>query len=129
MRLRWWIVPIVVTLVLVGSWALARSVRFPTQTVAASGQAPEPGAEARAVEFTVQNLKCWTMSNVFTEMMTQERGVIEVQTFVRTHTALITYDPAMTSPQRLAERINEPIRNPQTGQPLRVFQVQEMKTR
>lgn len=127
MRLKWWAVPVVVAAILLASYALAKTVRFPTQTVTATVDAS--GAPGETVEFKVHMLKCWTMSNLFTRRMSEEEGVLQIQTFVRTNTAVITYDPTRTSPENLAARINEPIYNPETGRAARVFAVREMKVR
>jgi phage tail protein X len=125
-KLRWWVVPILVAAVLLASYGLARTVRFATETVRVT--APDPGAQTAQVEFQVRMLKCRTTSNLFTGMMSAADGVIEIRTFVRTHTALITYDPRKTSPERLAERINRPVLNPETGQTMSVFEVQKMNS-
>ena len=125
MRLKWWVVPMIVAVVLLASYGLAKSVRFATQTVHIEAAVADPDIELRTVEFQVHMLKCWTMSNLFTEVLSEVDGVVEIRTFVRTHTALVTFDPAKTSPARIANRINQPVRNPETGETLSVFFVEK----
>lgn len=124
MRLRWWIVPAAVAGMLLASYALAKTIRFPTQTTVVAGRFVAPGAESRTVEFTVRGLKCWTMSNLFTDRLKEVDGVIEIRTFVRTRTARITYDPSRTSPEALTAHIDRPVHNPETGETFSVFEVE-----
>lgn len=126
-KLPWWIVPVVVGVVLLASYGLAKSVRFATQTVHVEAGTVSPGLET--VEFQVRMLKCWTTSNLFTEMMAAVDGVVEIRTFVRTNTALITFDPRKTSAERLAQRINEPVYNRETGERMSVFSVEKTRIR
>jgi len=128
-RLKWWIVPVLVAAVLLASYGLAKTVRFPTQTTRIEIATAGPDTEIAIVEFQVHALKCWTMSNLFTEVMSRVDGVVEIQTFVRTNTAVITFDPASTSPEHLAHRINQPVRNPETGETLSVFSVEKTTVR
>ncbi|MCK4547221.1 MAG: hypothetical protein KAW17_07245 [Candidatus Eisenbacteria sp.] len=128
MRLKWWAVPVVVAAVMLGSYGLAKTIHFPTQVITVEAHTPEQGAELATVRFNVHMLKCWGTSETFTEMMSQEAGVVEIRTYTRTNTAVITYDPARTSPERLAERINAPIRHPDTGELIKVFTVREIET-
>ena len=126
-RLGSWIVPVLVGGTVLASYGLAKTVRFPTQTVVVEDRRISPGATPAVVEFTVRNLKCWTMSGLFTDRMTEEPGVLEIVTFVRTNTARITYDPSRTSPERLTDAIERPIENPETGETARVFVVKEAR--
>jgi hypothetical protein len=123
LKLKWWFVPVVVAVFMLASYGLAKTIHFPTQTVMVQGPAPDAGGELKTVEFQVHMLKCWGTSTAFTEMMSQEDGVVEIRTYTRSNTARITYDPAKTSPDRLAERINAPVVNPETGETRRVFTV------
>jgi hypothetical protein len=120
-------VPIAVAAVILASYGLAKTIQFPTQTIAVKGKTPPPGTQLETVRFNVDMLKCWGTSNTFTEMMAKEEGVFEIKTYTRTNTAVITYDPARTSPERLAERINAPVHNVETGETMKVFTVREIK--
>jgi len=129
LKLKWWVVPMMVAVVLLASYGLAKTVRFATQTLRLETAVVDPDTELETVEFRVHMLKCWTMSNLFTETLSQVDGVVEIQTFVRTNTARITFDPAKTSPERIADRINRPVHNPETGERLSVFSVKKTEMR
>jgi len=128
-KLQWWIVPVVVAVVLLASYGLAKNVRFATQTVRVETGTVSPGAGLETVEFQVRMLKCWTTSNLFTEMMAAVDGVVEIRTFVRTNTAVIIFDPRRTSARALAERIDQPVYNPETGERMSVFSVEKTTIR
>jgi copper chaperone CopZ len=129
LKLKWWVVPMMVGVVLLASYGLAKTVRLATQTIRLETGAVDHDTELETVEFEVHMLKCWTMSNLFTEILSQVDGVVEIQTFVRTNTARITFDPAKTSPDHIADRINQPVHNPETGETLSVFSVEKTTVR
>ena len=108
---------IAVVLVAVGFWA-GDKYELPTINVTwGLEQTMEDGTVKQMVdpstletmEMTgLRSVKCYGSSVHFKNKLTDIRGVHGVKTFVAHHRAVITYDPSVTTPEQIQERVFTP---------------------
>ena len=108
---------IAVVLVAVGFWA-GDKYELPTINVTwGLEQTMEDGTVKQLVdpsaletmEMTgLRSVKCYGSSVHFKNKLTDIRGVHGVKTFVAHHRAVITYDPSVTTPEQIQERVFTP---------------------
>lgn len=108
---------IAVVLVAVGFWA-GDKYELPTINVTwGLEQTMEDGTVKQLVdpsaletmEMTgLRSVKCYGSSVYFKNKLTDIRGVHGVKTFVAHHRAVITYDPSVTTPEQIQERVFTP---------------------
>ena len=73
----------------------------------------------------VDGLFCRGTSNFFIGMLSQAPGLINVNTYVQEHLAVISFDPTKTSVKDIREFIESPIRL-QDGRVVQPFRVREV---
>ena len=82
------------------SWGIEQTSEDGTVT-----QTVDP-ASLMTMELTgLKSVKCYGSSMTFKARLEKIRGVHGVKTFVNNHRAIITYDPARTSPEKIREMI------------------------
>ena len=85
-------------------------------------ESPDKTSEIR---FIVDGLFCRGTSNFFINMLSQAPGLINVNTYVQEHLAVIAYDPTKTSANDIREFIESPIRL-EDGRIVQPFRVREV---
>lgn len=108
---------IAVVLVAVGFWA-GDKYELPTINVTwGLEQTMEDGTVKQLVDPSaletmemsgLRSVKCYGSSVHFKNKLTDIRGVHGVKTFVAHHRAVITYDPSVTTPEQIQERVFTP---------------------
>jgi len=111
-------IPIAIAALLVLAFATTNAYRVPTLEHSFTERRP---SAVRTVEFEVDGLKCRGTSNLFARQIGDVPGVVSITTYARTHTALVEYDPAATSPDEIRRAAVEPIEH--EGQIYEVFEV------
>jgi len=105
-KLTW--VPATATVVLVAlGLFLATTIELPTINLK---WAPEQKLKTAAVfsQSGIKNIKCYGSSMSFASKMKRVDGILGVQTYVRSHTAKIFYDPEEISPEKIKKAIFTP---------------------
>jgi len=103
---RFLIIPIAVVALTALAFATVNAYRVPTVQHAFVEERP---ASVAAVDFTVDGLKCRGMSMTFAGQIAEVPGIVSLTTYVRTHTAIVEYDPTRTNPDAIREAFERPI--------------------
>lgn len=111
-------IPIVIAVLIGLAFATTNAYRVPTLEHSFVEERP---ANVSTVEYEVNGLKCRGTSNLLARQIGDVAGVVSIMTYARTHTALVEYDPAATSPDEIREAAVEPIEH--EGQIYEVFEV------
>lgn len=99
------IIPITICVLIVLAFATTSAYRVPTLELKFPGSRP---AVVKAVEFTVNGVKCRGTSNYFAQKIAGVPGVVAVTTYARTNTATVEYDPSLTDPATLRAAYERP---------------------
>lgn len=100
------VIPVAIAALVVLAFATTNAYRVPTIEHSFVDERP---ANVSTVEYTVDGLKCRGTSNMFARQIADVPGVVGITTYARTHTALVEYDPTVTSPDEIREAAIEPI--------------------
>jgi len=90
--------PVAVGALIVVAFATANAYRVPTLEQVFPGGRP---AVVKAVEFTVDGVRCRGTSGFFAKKIGAVPGVVAVTTYARTNTAIVQYDPTLTNPDAI----------------------------
>ncbi len=100
------VIPIAIAALVAVALATADAYRVPT--VELSFVDVRPPVVARA-ELSVDGLTCRGKSMLCARQISDVPGVVSLVTYVRTHTAVIEYDPSVTDLDTIKRAICEPI--------------------
>ena len=103
MRIPHYLLPVLVVVALVGGFVLRSSFTQPTTSVALGSGG---GATLTCI---VDGLKCKGTANFFTSLYENAPGISGIETFATEHRAIFTYDPAVTSPDKIRAIMEAPI--------------------
>ena len=103
MRLPRLIMPLVVALALVGGYSLRIAFTQPTLTKVF---ADRPGETAT---FVVDGIRCWGTAQFFTSLYENTPGIFSIRAFASERTAVFTFDPDVTSRDRIQSIMEAPI--------------------
>jgi len=104
MRLPRFIIPLLVGLALVGGYSLRIAFTQPTLTKVF---ADRPGEKAR---FVVDGIRCWGTARFFTSLYENAPGIISIQAYASERAAVFTFDPDVTSRDRIRAAMEAPVR-------------------
>ncbi len=97
------VIPILVALALVGGYGLRTAFERPTLTKIF---ADKPGAKAT---FVVDGVRCGGTANFFASLYEDTPGVFAIEAFASERKAVFTFDPAVTSKERIRAIMEAPI--------------------
>ena len=115
----WKFIPAILTVILIGIgiWA-GNQMELPTINVTwgieetledgTVKQLVDPSTLSEMKVEGLRSVKCYGSSMAFKAKLQKIRGIYGVKTFVNHHYAIITYDPAVTSPEKIQEKIYVP---------------------
>lgn len=112
------IIPIAIVVLTLLAFATTKAYRVPTAELSFVEDRP---ATVTTVEYEVNGLKCRGTANLFARQIADVPGVVSFTAYARTHTALVEYDPTVTSPDEIREAAVEPIEH--EGEIYEVFEV------
>jgi copper chaperone CopZ len=112
------IIPIAIALLTLLAFATTNAYRVPTAELSFVEVRP---SAVSTVEFVVNGLKCRGTANMLARQIADLPGVVSLTAYARTHTALIEYDPSVTSPDEIRAAAVEPIVH--EGRVYEVFEV------
>jgi len=118
------VIPVAIALLTLFAYATTDAYRVATLDVALTEERPQ---EVSTVEYTIEGLKCRGMSMAAARILSGVPGVVSITTYVRTHTAIVEYDPGMTDAAAIAEALNRPV--VVEGESHQVFRVVETRER
>jgi hypothetical protein len=118
------IIPIVILLFVVLAYATTNVYRVPTADIRFTEQRP---ADVKTVVYEVAGLKCRGTSDLFAQQISGVPGVVSFLAYARTHTAVVEYDPTLTTPDAIREAFERPI--VQQGQSYDVFKAVSQELR
>jgi copper chaperone CopZ len=117
------VIPIAIAVLTVLAFATTDAYRVPTiEHSFVEGRPPD----VSTVEFTVDGLKCRGTSGMFARQIADVPGVVSITTYARTHTAVVEYDPTVTSPDEIRAAAVRPIVH--QGQVYEVFEIVEERS-
>ena len=117
------VIPLVILLVILLAFATTNAYRVATADVTFVEEDDRP-ATVSTVEFEVSGLKCRGTANTFARQIQEVPGVVSFVAYSRTHTALVEYDPALTTPDAIREAFERPIEH--EGKTYEVFKMVSM---
>ncbi len=116
------IVPIAIAVLILLALATANAYRVPTVQLSFVEDRP---STVRTVGYTVDGLKCRGRSGLFAQQISDVSGVVSLTTYVRTHTAIVEYDPTDTDPDEIKDAFSEPVLY--KGETFEVFHVRSQR--
>lgn len=90
-------------LMLAGAYGLRGWFDLPTMETSFTAKA------VASASFAVSGLKCKGTSKYLTEFFKEVPGIASVTTFASEHKAVIGYDPALITPEKIAEVLEQPV--------------------
>jgi hypothetical protein len=99
-------IPISILLLILLAYATSNAYRVPTADISFVEDRPSSVA---TVVFEVAGLKCRGTANLFAQQIGDIPGVVSFTAYSRTHTAIVEYDPSLTSPEELRLAFETPI--------------------
>lgn len=100
------IIPIAIVVLTLVAFATTNAYRVPTLDI--TFVETRPGS-IETVTLTVDGLTCRGKSGLCGQQIQDLPGVVSLTTYVRTHTAIIEYDPRVTDVETIKAKICEPI--------------------
>mgnify|MGYP001074498391 CR=1 FL=1 len=101
-------IPVAIALVIVLAFATTNAYRVPTADMDFTDGKDRP-ASVEKVVFEVSGLKCRGTANLFAGQIADVPGVLSFVAYARTHTAVIEYDPSLTSVSDIRAAFEKPI--------------------
>lgn len=120
-----WLVPVPVAAAMALGLRVSEPLTLPTAE--ASFYATADLAQPETWSYTVEGVKCTGTANFFIHRVSAFAGVAAIKAYAGTNRAVMTFDRGRISPEALRDSIDAPVKNPRTGEPIRVFRVREMK--
>lgn len=105
MRLPRTVIPILVVLTLLGGYGLRLAFTQPTLAMTFGDEAA-PGAKAA---FVVDGVRCRGTAHFFASLYEQVPGIVAIEAYASEHRAVFTFDPAVTSVDRIRAVMEAPI--------------------
>jgi polyferredoxin/copper chaperone CopZ len=107
-RRRWrWIPPIAVVLLVTAGIYFSSQYELPT--ISERWGTEQQMSHAKEYTLTgLKNIKCFGSSMSFAQQMREVPGVLGVETFVKSHTVKVFYDPAITNAEKIKAAIFTP---------------------
>ena len=95
--------PILVVIALFGGFFLRSAFTQPSTSIStgASGSA--------RVECVVDGVKCKGTASLFTSHIQDVPGISTIETFAADHKVIMTYDPAIITPDQIRDNIDSPV--------------------
>ncbi len=105
-EMKWMPATVTVVLIVVALF-LAKTIELPTINLK---WAPDEKFKQAAVfsQSGIKNIKCYGSSMSFASRMKQVKGVLGVETYIRSHTARIYYDSTQVTPEKIRRAIFTP---------------------
>ncbi|MDP8228908.1 MAG: heavy-metal-associated domain-containing protein [Candidatus Electryoneaceae bacterium] len=120
-----WIIPILVTISLIGGYHFRLAFTQPTTSVVLSSQ-DATATEGVKMVCTVQGLKCQGTARFFTSLFNDIPGINSIETYGSEHQAVLNYDPNVITPDEIKAIIEQTIQL-RNGSSRQVFQCLSMK--
>jgi len=120
MRISRVVIPLLVVAALFGGWILRAAFTHPTTTVAFASRG------TAQVTCTVDGVRCKGTATFFTNLYKNVPGIASIETYAGEHRAVIRFDPAVISPQKIREVMESPVPL-RDGSSRQVFRCLEMK--
>jgi NapH/MauN family ferredoxin-type protein len=120
-----WLVPVPVAAAMVVGLRVSEPLTLPTAE--ASFYETADLAQPDTWSYTVEGVKCTGTSNFFIRRASAFPGIAAIKAYAGTNRVVVTFDRSRISAEALRDSIDAPIKNPQTGEPMSVFRVREMK--
>jgi copper chaperone CopZ len=95
-------IPIAIVVLILVAFATTNAYRVPTVELSFVEERP---ANVETVTLTVNGMKCRGMSMTCAGQIEDIPGIVSLTTFVRTHTAVIEYDPTQTDVETIKAEI------------------------
>jgi len=107
-RRRWrWIPPIAVVLLVSAGIYFSSNYELPTLSERWGTEQQIKNAKVYT-QTGLKNIKCFGSSMAFEQQMREVPGVLGVETFVKSHTVKVFYDPAITNAEKIKAAIFSP---------------------
>lgn len=113
-------IPAAIVVVILVAFATTNAYRVPTVEISFVEERPSTIERA---ELTVVGLTCRGKSMLCAGQISDVAGVVSLTTYVRTHTAVVEYDPTATDLETIKNALCAPI--VQRGQSYRAFSIEE----
>lgn len=113
------VIPVAIAALILVAFATTNAYRVPTVQITFAEERP---ATVERAELTVDGLTCRGKSMLCARQISGVSGLVSLTTYVRTNTAVVEYDPAVTNLETIKEALCAPI--VQGGQSFRVFSVE-----
>ena len=114
------IIPVAIAVLILVAFATTNAYRVPTLEITFTDERPD--AVERA-ELTVDGLTCRGKSMLCARQISQVPGLLSLTTYVRTNTAVVEYDPAVTDLETIKRALCAPVVS--QGQTYEVFRIRE----
>lgn len=116
------VIPVAIAALIALAFATSGAYRVPTLEHAFMDERP---AVVKTVEFEVAGLKCRGTARFFAAKIADVPGVVAMTAYARTGTAIVEYDPALTSPEQIRARYELP--DVIEGEEYEVFQTRAIR--
>jgi copper chaperone CopZ len=113
------VIPAAIVALILVAFATTNAYRVPTVQISFVEERPPTVERA---ELTVDGLTCRGKSMLCARQISEVPGLVSLTTYVRTHTAVIEYDPTLTDLEAVKSALCEPIY--QGGQGYQVFSIE-----
>jgi copper chaperone CopZ len=113
------VIPAAIVVLILVAFATTSAYRVPTVQISFVEERP---SAVERVELTVDGLTCRGKSMLCARQIGDVPGLVSLTTYVRTHTAVIEYDPTVTDLETIKNVLCTPITH--EGQSYRVFSIE-----
>lgn len=103
MRIPKLALPILVVIALFGGFFLRNAFTQPSTSVSTGA------AGSAKVECIVDGVKCKGTASLFTSHIQGVPGISTIETFAADHKVIMTYDPAVITPDQIRAKIDSPV--------------------
>ena len=114
------VIPIAIAVLILVAFATTNAYRVPTLEITFQDERP---ASVETAQLEVDGLTCRGKSMLCARQIADVPGLVSLTTYVRTNTAVIEYDPAVTDVETIKRALCEPIVS--RGQAYQVFRIEE----
>jgi hypothetical protein len=97
------LLPVLVVFAIFGGYLLRAAFTNPSTSVEFQGNA------VKTLDCIVDGIRCQGTAGFFTSLYEKEPGIASIVTYASEFRAVIEYDPAITSPERIREVMEAPI--------------------
>ncbi len=113
------VIPAAIVVLILVAFATTNAYRVPTVQISFVEERPSTIERA---ELTVDGLTCRGKSMLCASQIGDVAGLVSLTTYVRTHTAVVEYDPSVTDIEAIKRALCEPVVH--DGQDYQVFSIE-----